>query len=222
MTAATATEVPTIDVTKRERLGSRDATRLRAGGRLPAVIYGHKKDPVHVSMDRKQFLELLQSQAHVLEVVAGTTRESCLVKQIQWNHLGSQIVHADLARVDLTERVTVSVELHLTGEAVGLKETGAILEHPLSQLEIECLAGSIPGSISVDIGDLGIGDSMTVADVPLPEGVVAITDADSVIASIRILAEQPEDAEVAPEAAEGEPQIIGRKEQDAEEPKKED
>ena len=74
----------------------------------------------------------------------------------------------------------------------------------------------------VDIGDLGVGDSMTVADVPLPEGVVAITDADSVIASIRILAEQPEDAEVAPEAAEGEPQIIGRAEQDAEEPKKED
>ena len=211
---ATTTELPFIDVQPRDRLGSRDSARLRNAGRLPAVMYGHKKQPLHVTMDRKQFHDLLHNQVHLLEVIAESDRQPCLIKEVQWNHLGSQIIHVDLTRVDLTERVTVSVELQLTGEAEGLKEAGAILEHPLNQLEIECQAANIPSSITADITELGVGASMTIAQIQMPEGVTAMGDPSTVIASISVLAEEADDEET-PEAAEGEPEVIGKAEADA-------
>ena len=137
------------------------------------------------------------------------TIEPCLIKDVQWDHLGSNILHADLARVDLTESVTVNVDLELTGEAVGLKEAGAILENPVTELEVQCQAGNIPASIKIDVTNLNIGDTIMVADIQLPEGVVAADDPETVIATMRVLAEEVEEEPV--EATEGEPEVIGKK-----------
>ena len=201
-------ELPRIAVEIRTELGSRHAARVRDAGRLPAVIYGHKQDPIHVSFDQKQFTDVLHQQAHLIEVVIDSTAESCLIKQVQWNHLGSQIQHVDLTRVDLKEHVTISVQLQLTGDAVGLKEAGSLLEHPLKEVDVECEAANIPASLRVDVGNLGVGQSITVGDIQLAEGIVMVTDLDTVIASIRVLAEEAE--EEPPEAAEGEPEVIGK------------
>lgn len=209
-------QMTTIEVQGRDQTGSRPTARLRAAGRLPVVIYGHKQDPLHVSVDRKQFTDLLHRHAHLVEVSIDSATEPCLIKDVQWDHLGSQIIHVDLTRVDLTERVTVSVQIEMVGEAAGLKEAGALLERPLSEIEVECEAANIPASIRVDVSALEVGQSMSVADIQLPEGVSPATDLDTVIAAIRVLAEEPEEEPVA-DTVEGEPEVIGGKKDEPQE-----
>lgn len=204
-----ANQLPRIVVEARERLGSRYAARLRRGGRLPAVIYGHGKDPSHVSFNAKEVTELLHSHARIFEVAVADRVEPCLVKAVQWDHLGSHLVHLDLARVDLNERITINVELALVGEAPGLKEEGAILEHPVAEIEIECLAMQIPDRLTLDVSSLGTENVLTVADLKLPAGVTTTMDPETVLASISIVREEV----VAPAAGEGgaEPEVIGKK-----------
>ena len=202
------TQIPKIEGSHRPDLGSRHSARLRETGHLPAVIYGHKIDPAHVALDRKQVTNLLHHKAHLIEVSVDGHTEACLIKDVQWDHLGSRIIHVDLTRVDLTEKVGVEVEVEFVGEAVGLKEAGAYLEHPTNELTIQCLASQIPDSIKVDISQLQVGQPLTVADLALPQGVSVENDPESVIAVIHISAG---DAEATAEAGEAEPEVIRKK-----------
>ena len=122
--------------------------------------------------------------------------------------MSSNIIHLDLARVNLSEEVTVEVELTFTGDAVGLKTAGAILEHPMANIEVTCKASDIPEVIKVDVSALEAGESLTVADLKLPAGVVAATDSEAVVATVQVMAEQPE--EETTEASDAEPEVIGR------------
>lgn len=204
-------EIPKIAVESRNQLGKRYAARLRKAGRLPVVVYGHKKDPLHVSVNHLEMNDLLHNNTHLLEIVLDKKAEPCLVKDIQWNHLGSQVVHVDLTRVDLTERVKVDVELTLTGEAIGLKEGGTLLEHFITSLPIECLATEIPDRVRVDVSHLKVDDTLTVKELKLPEGVTTSLSPEAIIAAVHTIAEEV----VAPAAAgaEGgaEPEVIGGK-----------
>jgi len=149
MSAATQ---PKIKAEVRERTGTRYAARTREAGKLPAVIYGHKQDPVSIAVDSKAMIQLLHDNAHLIEVeVAGKT-EPCLVKDIQWDYLGSTILHVDLARVDLTEEVAVEIEIELVGDAIGLKEVGAMIEQNTSKIQIKCRADAIPEKLTAEIG----------------------------------------------------------------------
>jgi large subunit ribosomal protein L25 len=204
-------EIPEIQVEVRDRLGSRYAKRLRDAGRIPAVIYGHQKDAVHVSFDYKEMVTHLLANAHLFKVIADGKTESCLVKDVQWDYLGNEIVHLDLTRVNLSETVTVEVKLTLVGEAVGLKDAGAMLSHPYSAVEVECRADSIPETISLNVAELETGGSLTPADLELPAGVKCTMAPDTVLASISIQKIVEEEEEVEAEAVEGEPEVIGEK-----------
>jgi large subunit ribosomal protein L25 len=212
----TTQKIPQIPVQPRERTGGRYSARLRQAGRLPAVIYGHKQAPVHVSVDYRQVRDLLRTKTHLLEVVLDEKPQPVLVKDIQWDHLGSDILHLDLTRVDLTERVTVRVELVLTGEAEGLKEEGAILEHPLSHVQIECLATQIPEKLTLDVTNLKVGEVMTAKDLHLPAGITTTLDPNTALATISVIAEEVVEAPVG-EAVVGEPEVIGKKAEEGEE-----
>ncbi|MEX2215811.1 MAG: 50S ribosomal protein L25 [Phycisphaeraceae bacterium] len=209
-----STTIPKINAQPRELLGSRNTLRLRKAGQIPVVIYGHEQDPVHASLDRKAFTELAHRNVHLLEVAVGSSTEPCLIKELQWDYLGSQIIHVDLARVDLTEKVEVEVELVIVGEPKGAKEAGAFLQQFLQSLEIECLATQIPENIKVDVSNLGVEEHISVKDLKLPEGIVAITDEDQFVVGV-VLAEEEEEAPVA-EGATAEPEVIGRKAEDEE------
>lgn len=200
--------MPRLETQTRDRIGTRYAARLREAGRLPAVVYGHGQDPVHVSVDAKHFVEVLHHHAHLVEVSLDGKTEACLIKDVQWDHLGKKIIHADLARVDLTEEVEVEVDLEFVGEPSALNQPGALLEHPETTLTVSCLANNIPESIKVDIGNLGVDEAITVADLKLPEGVKAVADEDTIIARITIVEETEEEA--APAEATAEPEVIGR------------
>ena len=214
-------DIPRIAVEPRDRVGSRYAGRLRKAGRLPAVIYGHKLDPVHVSADAKEVSDVLHLNAHVLQVVLGDKTESCLVKDVQWDHMGSDILHIDLARVDLTETVTVDVELDFHGDAVGLKAVGTVLDHTHTSVEVKCLVSDIPESIRADVSALEVNDTLTIADLDLPADVECTMPGETVLAAVRQLAIADEEEEVeAAEEESAEPEVIGRDK--AEEPEDEE
>jgi len=208
--------IPAVPADPRTRLGTRESNRLREVGRLPAVIYGHGKPATPVSVDYKQLTDLLHHHAHLLEVqVTGGASEPCLVKEVQWNHLGDRILHVDFTRTSLDERVSVEVNLEFVGDPIGLKQGDTFFEHPVTSLEIECLATQIPDSLKVDVSNLDNGDTLSASDVPMEEGFTLLTDPDTVVASVREMVEEPE-PEVA-EAAEGaEPEVIGEKEREEE------
>lgn len=203
-------DIPQLDAHVRTDTGKRPAARLRKEGKLPAVVYGHGQDPVHVSVDSKTLNHLLHENAHLLTFNIDGKQDSVLIKDVQWDYLGDTIIHADFTRVDLSETVTVEVELEFVGEAIGLKENGAYIEHPNPMLEIECRADSIPSSIQVDVSALNVEDSITVADLTLPNGVTATTDEETVVAVVHMAAEE-EEADAEGEAADGEPEVIGAK-----------
>lgn len=210
---STATQ-PKIHAEVRDRTGSRYAARNRAKGLLPGVIYGHKQDPIHVSVNAKELIELLHHNVHVLEVEVGGKSEPCLVKDVQWDHLSKHIIHVDLARVDLNEEVEIELELKLEGEAVGLKVAGAVLEQAASTIEVKCRADAIPEFLTHDVSALEVGDSVLVSDLTLPAGVTAVSDPDTLVAHLSVTKEEVEE-EVTAEGSD-EPEVIGKAEGDDE------
>jgi len=205
---------PTINADVRERTGTRYAARIRADKKIPAVVYGHKQAPVHVSVDAKEMIALLRQNAHLIEISVAGNNEPCLVKDIQWDHLGKHIIHIDLARVNLSEEVEVEIQIELIGDAIGLKEAGALLDQASSTVEIKCRADAIPESLEHDISEMGVGDSLLVSGLTLPAGVTAVSDEDMLIAHLTISKAGAEEDEAA--AAEGgdEPEVIGGKPED--------
>lgn len=208
-------QLPRIAVEKRERVGSRYAARLRKEGKLPAVVYGHGVAPEHVVVDKRKFIDILRENAHLIEADSNGAVEPCLVKEIQWDHLGREIIHVDLTRVDLTEEVEVEVDLEFIGEPKALETPGAVLEHPQTQIRIRCTAGNIPQNIQVDISSLEIDQMITVADLKLPAGVTAEEDEETMIARISVIEEVSEEQPAA-EAGGAEPEVIGRGKKDEE------
>jgi large subunit ribosomal protein L25 len=193
-------ETPTINAAKRERLGSRYAQRLRKSGQLPAVIYGHGADPVSVSIEEKATLAHLHHGQHVFNVsIEGGATETCLVKDLQFGYLGDNVIHVDLARVDLDEKVKVRVHLDLVGELQNATLAGAIVVHDHSEIEVECAVRDIPESIRVELDTYK--QSITVGELVMPEGVVAITPDGTMIIHVQIAAEEDEGDEAAPAEA---------------------
>ncbi len=204
-------DTPTIHADAREHLGKRYALRARTEGKLPAVIYGHKQDPVHVAVDQKELVTLLHNNAQLVKVEVSGKSEPCLVKDIQWDHLGDNIIHVDFARVDLSEEVEVEVEVELTGNAVGLKEAGTIMEQAGNSIVVKCRADAIPERITLDVSEMGVGDSLLVSDLTLPAGVTAASEPDTLIAHIGITKATPAEEEEEAAADGGEPEVIGGK-----------
>ncbi|MDX1682061.1 MAG: 50S ribosomal protein L25 [Phycisphaeraceae bacterium] len=206
---ATTQEIPELTAAVRKTVGSREAGRLRNEGRIPAVVYGHGADPLHISIDPLELVHLLHEQAHLLQLEVDGDEVPCLIKDTQWDYLGRDLLHADFTRVDLNAKVTVDVDLEVINEsdAPGLEEEGAILHQERASIEITCLATNIPGSIPVDITGLEVGESVSVADLEMPEGVETTFEPDEAIVSITVVQEEPEEEEL-PAAGE-EPEVIG-------------
>lgn len=193
-----AQQTPTITATPRDRLGSRYAQRLRKAGQLPCVIYGHKANPLPISVDEKQTLIVLKQGAHVVNVaIEGGQPETCLVKELQFGYLGDNVIHVDFARVDLNEEVEVSVHLKFTGVPEAAKKPGAILTHPTSQLEVICKVSEIPSEIRIDISKME--DVFTVGEIQLPPGVRTKVAPHLLVAQISFVQEE---VVAAPEAIE--------------------
>jgi large subunit ribosomal protein L25 len=181
----------------REKTGRRASQRLREEGFIPAVLYGHKEEIIHLSLPRAEMEEFLREGQRTLDINYKGDAEKALIKEIQYDALGTEIIHIDFARIALYERVTVSVEIEPIGEPTGAAEEG-VLEQPLHELEVECLASDIPQRLQVEISHLQIGDSISVGDLKLPPGVKALADADQAVFVLQPPAMEEEE-EVVPE-----------------------
>ena len=204
-----STETPTIDVATREHTGTRHAARLRQAGRLPAVIYGNG-DPEHVSVDEKSILTLLHTGVHVIEVnVDDANGETCLIRDLQFGHLGDDLIHLDFTRVNLDQEVTVNLSITLKGDCKAAADEGAVLQVIRTEIEVRCKVRDIPHGITADITNLE--EALTVGELDLPAGVEAMLPAEKHICHITMVAEEP-DAEATEVDADGEePTMISEK-----------
>ena len=206
----------------RQQAGSKVSARLRQQGQLPAIIYGHKQDSVSISLPAHEFVEALHHGHRILEMDVEGKKETLLVKDLQYDHLGKTVIHADLMRVNLSERVKVEVAIDLRGTAQGTHE-GGIIEDVLSHIEVECKVSDIPESLPLNIKDLGINDSIHAGQIELPEDFKLITDPNAVVVVCHepkvVVVEEVVEGEEGVEVAEGEeiptePEVITEKKQD--------
>jgi large subunit ribosomal protein L25 len=201
---------PTLKAAPRERHGSRYAKRLRTAGKLPAVLYGHGTAPMSITLDEKETVTSLKAGAHVVKLaIEGGATETCLVKDLQFGWMGDNVIHVDLARVDLDEIVTVKVRLQFVGTPESAKKPGAVLTHDVTELEIQCKVRDIPEEIRVDLGAI-TKDVYTVAEFKLPEGLKAVTDPHAALSRVVTVAEEVEGEAAAPTAA-AEPEVLTAK-----------
>src|SRR5436190_17932297 len=173
-----------ITAKPRNELGSRANKRLRDAGMLPGVIYGHKEAVVPVTLPKKEVVNFLNRGTHLFEVGLDGKKETVLVKEVQYDHLGHEALHVDFARVSLDEEVDVTVPLELKGEPKGEKE-GGVLQQIVNELELRCKVTDIPDVIRHDVSEMAIDDVVHIKDLKLPPNVKALQDEDLVVAQVR-------------------------------------
>lgn len=187
----------------REQLGSKKTAELREQGKLPAVIYGHKKETVSVAVNYAGFTEAAFAGNRIFALDVNGEKENVLIKDVQYDHLGKDLIHADFIRVDLSETVQLNVSLLFKGNAIGAAE-GGIIDELMSEIEIECVVTNIPEKIVVDVSEIKIDDNLHVSDIVLPEGVKLISNPEATILTCHMVAAAVS-AEDEAEHAEGEP-----------------
>ena len=208
---------PTLNAARREKLGSRYSQRYRGQGKLPAVVYGHGAAPLPVVLDAKETITFITKGEKVftLTIEGEKDTQTVLLKDLGFDYLGNNIIHADFARVNLNARVHTRVGVKLVGDPKGLKIAGNILMHPTTDLDIECRVADIPDSIEVNIAELDVGHSISAADVQLPkEDMKLITDPHAIVAQVVVQVEQKAD-EAAVVAATAAPEVLTAKKEDA-------
>ena len=206
----------------RQARGSQGARKLRRKGLVPAVVYGLKETNANVMLPKDDLQRAIRHGVRVLDLETDGKAQKVLIREVQWDHLGVELLHVDFARVTADQKVVVTVPLELKGVAPGVAAGGA-LDQPTHALSVECLAISIPESIKVVINELQIGSVIHVKEVVLPPGVKAMADPDQVVVQVRA----PEVEVVAPAAGAApaetaEPEVItARKAAEGEEETKE-
>lgn len=215
-----------LEASVRAERGKRVGRALRRQGLIPAIVYGEGQTPTSIATVEQAFRKALQTAAgeNVLIMLkvsdaAGRVQPErpVLIKEIQHHPVTSRILHVDFHQISLTKRIQVAVPLHLTGEAVGVKQDGGRLDHLLWEVRVECLPTEIPEKLTADVSALAIGDSLTIKDVAVPAGVKALHDPQqAVVTCLPPVVEKPPEAAAA-EAAPAEPEVIKqRKPEEAE------
>lgn len=200
-----------LEATKRDQLGTRKTRALRAQGKIPGVIYGHGKSSVPVTLDNHALTAAVAHGGRLLELNLDGEKENVLLKDLQYDTFGQQIIHVDMTRVGLHERVEVTVALVLHGTPAGLIE-GGVLQQAVSTVRIECLVTDIPDVIDVRVGRMQVGDTLHAGDLELPSGATLLDEPETVICSVIVIAEEIEEAAPPEEGAEAaEPEVIGEK-----------
>ena len=217
-----------LEAAVRTALGKGKTNGLRQEGLVPAVVYKEGESALSIQVPAKELSRILHTKAGENALISlrfgdesktglkghptlATGENVVLIKELQHHPVSHQIVHVDFHQISLTKKITVSVPLSFKGEAAGVRLSGGVLEHLRWELEVECLPTEIPVELPVNIENLELGKTLHVKDVPLPEGVRAVTDLEQpVVACV-----EPQQEVAAPAAEEGavatEPEVIKQK-----------
>jgi large subunit ribosomal protein L25 len=216
MTESAKVRVEPRDPVKNKGTGSRVARRLRAAGRIPAVIYGHKQAVIPISLGRHDVWRMIKTPGHLADLEVGSSTETVLIRDVQWDHLGKEILHVDFSRVSAEEIIETEVTVELRGQAAGIAN-GGILEHLVHSLSINCRAGAIPDSIKIDVSNVQIDEGIYVRDLTLPPDVTVNAEPDVLLVHVVVRGTQ-EEAVAAEAESVTQPEVIKpeRKEKDKE------
>src|SRR6266700_249745 len=221
---ATATESNILEAQPRTSGNKNEARRVRAGGKIPGVLYGAGKDSLPVSLDPRHVLRILHSESGHNTIfdlaLNGGERTKAMIVDWQYEPIKGHLLHIDLKRIALDKVLKVSVPVFLVGEAAGVKQEGGIMEQMLREVEIECLPADIPSHIDADVSDLTFGKVLRVSDLPHNEKLKFLSDANQPVAHVTSVKEEvvatPE-AVAAEAGAPAEPEVIKKGKQETEE-----
>src|SRR5579863_7198056 len=184
------------------------ARRVRAAGKIPAVLYGHGHEPVDVEVDPKQISKILYSETGhntILDVeVAGHPATKAMIVDWQREPIKDRLIHIDLKRIALDKVLRVRVRVKLLGIPVGVKTEGGVLDQVLREVEIECLPADIPNHIDVDVSELGMHGVLRISDLPHSDKIKYLNNEDATVAHVVSIRE-----EVVAAPAEGELPVAG-------------
>ncbi len=203
----------TLEVTRREKSGKEIAKKLRAAGKVPAVVYGGHKESVAIEVDRKSVSELIQKSEHgvrsifLLKMTGTDQQRHAMIKDITIDPISRRMTHIDFVRVAMDEKVRVTIPVHVIGTALGVKE-GGLLDWQVRELHVECLPNAIPDSIDVDVTPLTGHAYFRISDLKLPEGVKVLDDHERVVVGVTHAKAEAEPTAEAGAAAVAEPEVI--------------
>jgi large subunit ribosomal protein L25 len=192
----------TLEAVRRERFGKNESGRIRREGRLPATLYGYGRKTESITVDPKSLLRILRSQSGVntlisLSLDGAETR--VLVKEYQYHPVALELLHADFYMVAMDKVLRVTVPVHLTGEAKGVKAEGGVVDFVHRDIVLECLPADIPQFITVDVTELGLHDGIRVRDLDTGGKWKALSEPDMLI--VHVVSPKVEAEPVAADAA---------------------
>ena len=216
---------------KLERIGSMDEIKLiaqersdygrkasrtfRKEGLLPANIYGLGKENLTVTVNTKEFTRIFMAGHRIFTLEVGDGKEQSVVKEVQYDNLGSEVIHVDFTRIDITQKITLDVGVELIGTVAS-----GMLQFPMKEVKVESLPAGFPASISINVIELKIGDVIRIEDLEVPDGCVFTDDPDALVLQVVAPIEEVEEEaveEVGEEADGAEPEVIGKPQEDGEE-----
>lgn len=203
-------EAVKLAAASRTNAGKGAARSLRRDGQVPAIIYGHGRDPQALAVESSavaRLLEVIGGETVLIDVaIDGATPVKAIVREVQRNPVRRQdVIHLDLYAVVADEPIVVDVPVHITGTAEGVRNQGGVLDHHLHRLTIKCLPGDIPEHIEIDVTPLLVGQAIHVSDITVAKGELQHDDDVSIVS---VLAARVEEAAAPVAAADGEPEVI--------------
>ena len=200
----------------RTGLGTAVARRLRKAGQIPAVVYGHKEATVSLTINHDEVFKAIRLGTRLVDLEVDSKLEKALIRDVQWDYLGQDILHVDFARVSADEKLHLEVRVEIRGIAPGIAQGGNLVQ-PLHSLHVECLATNIPESIRVSVVELKLNEAIHVKELKLPEGVTVSNDPDAIVVQVSLAKVEAEAAAVPGAEGAAEPEIIGKKPEEGEE-----
>lgn len=179
--------VMTLKAESRHQVGKKIAKQLRKEGRIPAIIYGESIESIPISLavsDIKAILKSKSGENTVLRIHREDAQMDAMLKEVQYDYLSDNIIHADLIRIDLTKPVIVNVPILVTGDPVGVKVEGGFFEFITREIKVKCLPTKIPKEFTLDVADLHVDHSIKATDIKAEEGVHILSDSHTVICAV--------------------------------------
>ena len=213
-----------LEAQPREAGTKNDARRVRREGKIPAVVYGAGKNALTVSVDPRQVSRILHSETGhntVFDLALDGERTKAMIVDWQYEPIKGSLLHIDLKRIAMDQKLKVNVPIELVGEPAGVKQQGGILEQIAREVEVECLPGDIPNEIGLDVSELVFGTVLRISDLPKNDKLKYLSDPEQPVAHIITIKEEevPAAEAIAGEAAAApaEPEVIKKGKQETEE-----
>ncbi len=202
-------------------VGSKIAKQIRREGKIPAIIYGDKKDPIPISIELKDVLSILKmekKQNTILRIQRDDIEVDAMLKELQYDHLGDTLLHADFIRLDLDKKIEVSVPVHIVGEAIGVRVEDGVFDFVTREIKVKALPMLIPTTFEIDVTELHSGNSIKVENIAEEDNVQIMSEKQVVICAVVAKGAEEEEEVEEEEVLEGE-EAAASETSEADEPK---